>query len=199
MKKRVFTGLLALAFVCTSLLLMTSCAKKQVQVSEGAAKSAEVCVPPVDDATLKAQEAENAAYRAKQEAERQKMARDMQARSDLKTAMRHFKAEKIYFDFDKAELKPESREILKKKASWLMANPGFSVVIAGNCDERGTNEYNMALGERRAMAAFKFLNALGVSGDRMETVSYGEEKPVDAGHTPEAWAKNRRDDFDLKK
>ncbi|NIR17957.1 MAG: peptidoglycan-associated lipoprotein Pal, partial [Desulfobacterales bacterium] len=96
-----------------------------------------------------------------------------------------------------SELKPEARAILVKKAEWLRNNQEFSVRIEGHCDERGTNEYNLALGERRANAAWKFLNALGISGSRMTTISYGEERPADTGHNETAWSQNRRDEFKL--
>ena len=78
-----------------------------------------------------------------------------------------------------------------------MENPGFSVRIDGHCDERGTNEYNLALGERRANAAVEFIMTLGVSGDRLSTLSFGEERPAVSGHDEGAWAQNRRDEFKL--
>ena len=104
----------------------------------------------------------------------------------------------IYFDFDKSVLRPEAKAILRKKAEWLIANNKFSIVIEGHCDERGTNEYNLALGERRAVEAKNFIVSMGVSIDRVSTISYGEEKPADSGHNEKAWAKNRRDDFRVK-
>jgi OOP family OmpA-OmpF porin len=108
------------------------------------------------------------------------------------------KLDAIYFDFDKYDLRPESRATLKKNADWLTRNPDRKVVIEGNCDERGTNEYNMALGQRRAEAAAKYLNTLGVSAGRISTISYGEDRPVCKESTEECWARNRRDDFILK-
>jgi peptidoglycan-associated lipoprotein len=110
-----------------------------------------------------------------------------------------FEAEGIYFDFDKSEIKAEAKAILEKKAAWLRANPSYKVKIEGNCDERGTNEYNLALGDRRAKAAQKYLNALGISMDRMSTISYGEEKPACTEKSEKCWSKNRRDDFKLSK
>jgi peptidoglycan-associated lipoprotein len=101
----------------------------------------------------------------------------------------------IHFDFDKFALKPEARSILKKQADWLSKNKDYKVRIEGNCDERGTVEYNLALGERRAKEAMKFLVELGVDAIRIKTISYGKEKPLDPGHEEEAWAKNRRDHF----
>jgi peptidoglycan-associated lipoprotein len=103
--------------------------------------------------------------------------------------------EPIYFDFDKSNLKPDATAILTKNAEWLSKNPAAKIRIEGNCDERGTSEYNVALGERRANSAKKYLIKLGISADRLTTVSYGKEKPLDLGHNEAAWAKNRRDDF----
>jgi len=108
------------------------------------------------------------------------------------------KLEAIYFDFDKYVIKPESRDALKRNVDWLQQNPGAKVVVEGNCDERGTNEYNMALGQRRADAAAKYLVDLGVAKDRIGTVSYGEEKPICTEKTEACWSKNRRDDFVVK-
>ena len=115
----------------------------------------------------------------------------------LKGAIQMFQSESIYFDFDRAELKQEARATLKEKADWLMENPGFSVRIEGHCDERGTNEYNLALGERRANVAVEFLETLGISGNRLSTLSFGEERPAVSGHNEGAWANNRRDEFKL--
>lgn len=106
---------------------------------------------------------------------------------------------KIYFDFDRFDLTSESIATLNELAAYLKTNPGLKVTIEGHCDERGTNEYNLALGERRAKAAYDYLVSQGVDGQRLSRVSYGEERPVDAGHNEEAWAKNRRSEFVLGK
>jgi len=108
------------------------------------------------------------------------------------------KLEAIYFDFDKYTIKTEGREALKRNAEWLQKNADKKVVIEGNCDERGTNEYNMALGQRRADAAAKYLMDLGIAKDRVSMVSYGEEKPICKEANEECWSKNRRDDFIVK-
>jgi peptidoglycan-associated lipoprotein len=100
----------------------------------------------------------------------------------------------IYFDFDKSNISGEQRERIEKDASILKSNPGLRVRIEGNCDERGTNEYNMALGERRATSARKYMVNLGVESYRIETISYGEEKPLLYGHGELSWAQNRRAD-----
>ncbi len=101
----------------------------------------------------------------------------------------------IQFEFDKFSLRPEARDTLKQLADWLTKNKKYGALIEGNCDERGTTEYNLALGERRAKAAMKYLVELGINGKRLKTISYGKERPLDPGHNEEAWAKNRRDHF----
>jgi peptidoglycan-associated lipoprotein len=106
-----------------------------------------------------------------------------------------FMTERIFFDFDKSVLKPEAQALLKKKAEWLKANSAAKMVVEGNCDERGTAEYNLALGERRAESAKKFLVDLGIDAKRISTISFGEERPIDPRHNEEAWAKNRNDGF----
>lgn len=110
--------------------------------------------------------------------------------------MEHFaelrKQHMVYFDFDDAAIRPEFAELLQAHADYLVKNPGVSVRIEGHTDERGTPEYNIALGERRANAVKAYLSGLGVQASQMNTVSYGEEMPLDPAHTDEAWAKNRR-------
>ena len=104
---------------------------------------------------------------------------------------------KIYFDFDKFDLKPEAREVLKAKAALLKKYSDVRILIEGHCDDRGTEEYNLALGERRARAAYEFLVLLGVKASQLEMVSYGEEYPADPANNETAWAKNRRDEFKI--
>ncbi len=101
----------------------------------------------------------------------------------------------ILFEFDSAVLSETAQAILRKKARWLQANPYVTVIIEGHCDDRGTNEYNLALGEKRARGAQNFLVTLGVDGSRLSTVTYGEERPLDTGTSEEARAKNRRAHF----
>ena len=98
----------------------------------------------------------------------------------------------IHFEFDKYDIRGVDEAILKENAVWLKNNPKMKVQIEGHCDERGTVEYNLALGERRASNAKKYLAALGIPSDRISTISYGKERPFDKGHHEEAWAKNRR-------
>lgn len=105
--------------------------------------------------------------------------------------------QRIYFDFDRYLLTPQAREILARNAAYLKSRPEIRVVIDGYCDERGADEYNLALGEKRAHAARNFLVSLGVPQEALSTISYGEEKPLDSGHHEEAWAKNRRAEFQV--
>lgn len=103
--------------------------------------------------------------------------------------------ERIHFDYDKALIKAEFEPVLKGNAAWLSSHPSTNVTVEGHCDERGTNEYNIALGDRRAGAARKYLNNLGVSGNRLSTVSYGEERPMSSCHDEGCWWQNRRAEF----
>ena len=103
--------------------------------------------------------------------------------------------ERIFFDFDQYTLTPQSTATLAANADYLQANPTLQVRIEGYCDERGSDEYNLALGERRALAAVNYLVSLGVAKDRLSTISYGEEMPLDPGHGEDAWTKNRRAEF----
>ncbi len=98
----------------------------------------------------------------------------------------------VYFDFDSANIDDESRAIIEAHAAHLAANPSLKVKFAGHCDERGTREYNLALGERRAQSVEKLMRVLGVSSARMSNVTYGEEKPVCAEHNESCWRQNRR-------
>ncbi len=104
----------------------------------------------------------------------------------------------IYFDFDRADLRADARETLKVNADWLKKNPAATVQIEGHCDERGTAEYNLALGARRAQSAKDYLVTLGVPEQRLSTVSYGQELPVCTEHNEECWQKNRHDRFVTK-
>ncbi len=101
----------------------------------------------------------------------------------------------INFEFNKYNLKPEARAVLREMADSLRSRQDTMLRIEGHCDERGTEQYNLALGEKRALEAKKFLVSAGIDSDRIDIISYGEERPVDPRHNEEAWAKNRRDEF----
>src|SRR6516162_3013282 len=100
--------------------------------------------------------------------------------------------DRIFFSFDRSDISPEAREILTRQADWLRRYPNVTVTIEGHCDERGTREYNLALGERRAQAAKNVLVASGIPASRISTISYGKERPAVVGSTEEAYAQNRR-------
>lgn len=101
----------------------------------------------------------------------------------------------VYFGFDRSDIRDEQIGTIQANVAWLMDNPGVRILIEGHCDERGTREYNLALGARRAEAARDFLISMGIAPDRLETVSYGEELPADPGHNERAWTANRRAEF----
>jgi peptidoglycan-associated lipoprotein len=105
----------------------------------------------------------------------------------------------VHFNFDKYDLRSDAREILADHARVLQQNPEVKLIIEGHCDERGTIEYNLALGDRRANAVRNYLINYGISPDRLATISYGKERPVDRQSNEEAWAKNRRAEFVIKK
>ena len=147
---------------------------------------------------------EEARKRAEEEA-RQKALREenlkeeslsqQQTREGMETERSMFENEDIYFEFDSIRLAPEAQEILTQKAAWLRKNPNAKVTIEGHCDDRGTNEYNLALGEGRAQSARAFLVDLGVKESKLISISYGEERPIDRGQNEESWARNRRAHF----
>jgi peptidoglycan-associated lipoprotein len=164
---------------------------------------APVAPPPVDTSALRAQHVRDslaaleAARRAAEEAARQHAADSARAAQQAQDAMRAQLTQSIHFDFDKSDLRSDAQAILDSKIPILLANPQVSIQIAGNTDERGSTQYNLALGQRRAAAAKRYLTDHGIDESRIETVSYGEERPVAQGHDEESWAQNRRDDFTL--
>ncbi|MBU4185366.1 MAG: peptidoglycan-associated lipoprotein Pal [Proteobacteria bacterium] len=188
MKKKLWICV-ALLLVIPGLLMVTSCAKKTVkadttQEDEAAKLAAE-----------KARQEEIDRQRDRQRAIDEENLQKEAARRKIIAARNLFMSENIYFDFDKYNLKPEAQEVLKTKAEWLRNNSGESIIIEGHCDERGTNEYNLALGDRRAQSANNFLIDLGIAESRLTTISYGEEQPADPRHNEDAWSKNRRAHF----
>src|SRR5512136_2330939 len=152
MIKRSMIGLLLIGFVSTLLLFTSACQQKKVEVAPVAKEQ-----PPAEQP--KDTSAEDEARRRAEEAAR--------LEAEKKAAM---ESEKIYFDYDKADLDSGDQATLTKKADWLKANASYKLKIEGNCDERGSTEYNMALGARRAEAAAKFISAAGVAADRLTTV-----------------------------
>jgi len=197
MRKKLWISL-ALVLIIPGLLFTASCAKKTVKsditTDQKAQEEAEI------RARMEAEKAKQAEMDAQMEKtrlnalEEQRMKEEALKR-EMMAARTRFLNEDIYFEFDSSALLSMAQDVLKRKAQWLRDNPGASVVVEGHCDERGTNEYNLALGDRRSNSAKSFLADLGISVSRLKTISYGEERPVDTGHNEETWAKNRRAHF----
>jgi peptidoglycan-associated lipoprotein len=192
-------GLVVLVLILCLGLLLTGCPKKTVMKEEPSMKKAEEPVAEREKAAKL--EAEKEARIREEEAKKAKekeFEKSMVAKKEPGIAGEVFESrllKDIRFDFDKYDIRPGDAEILKENAALLMQYPKVKIQVEGHCDERGTNEYNLALGERRANAAKKYLLTLGISTDRISSISYGEEKPLDAGHNEEAWSKNRRGHF----
>jgi peptidoglycan-associated lipoprotein len=179
---------LALLLVIPGLLFTASCAKKTVKSDASATAVEEQEQRQAEESATMEREQQAASEAATQLAEET-------AQRDAMMQKNMFEDENIYFEFDSSALSPVAQRVLSNKADYLRDNPGTQVIIEGHCDERGTPEYNLALGDRRAESAKSFLVNLGIDPARFTTVSYGEESPVDPGHNEEAWAKNRRAKF----
>ncbi len=188
--------IIIILIVCFGLILM-GCPKKTVVKEEPSVKSAEELTAERAAREKEARERELARIReeeAKKTREKE-FEKSLVAKKEpgIEGEVLESKLIKdIHFDFDKYDIRAGDTEILKGNAALLMKHPRVKIQIEGHCDERGTIEYNLALGERRANSAKKYLISLGISADRISTISYGKEKPLDPGHTEEAWAKNRR-------
>ena len=116
---------------------------------------------------------------------------------EMRAAIQQITDGRVLFAFDKFDIKPEYKEMLKAKADLMKQFPSVRVRIEGNCDERGTQEYNLALGERRARAAYEYMIRLGVPAEQLDIISYGKERPAVEGTGEAVWAKNRRDEFNV--
>jgi peptidoglycan-associated lipoprotein len=181
-------------------LVITGCPKKTVLKEEPTVKKAEESLAEREkvEAERAAKEKELARIREEEarKAKEKEFEKSLVAKKEPGIAGEVFESKMlkdIHFDFDKYDIRPGDAEILKENAALLMKNPGVKIQIEGHCDERGTEEYNLALGERRANSAKRYLSSLGLTADRISTISYGKLKPLDPGHNEEAWAKNRRD------
>jgi peptidoglycan-associated lipoprotein len=188
-----FWALILLFFI--SSLFLFSCSKKQVK-SEGIVSKPPTAVE--DEAAAKKRvrirEQELAEQELREKALKEEEAKRLQAASNKA----HFESEDIHFEFDQTILSDTAKQNLNKKAQWLKDYPAAKALIEGHCDERGSAEYNLALGQKRAEAAMNYLTALGINASRISTISYGKENPLDTGSNEAAWAKNRRAHFVLK-
>lgn len=196
MMRKTFLMLLILAIACGLSLSIGGCAKKKATSDEEMGTAVEEKVPqPGEPGYEKIYEESMASKQESLNAQ----AASMEKGHEILEGRTSAPLLPIYFDFDKSNIRQDQRDRLEKNADYLKQNKAVRVRIEGNCDERGTNEYNMALGERRAINAKKYLINLGIHSDRLHTISYGEEKPLLYGHDELSWAQNRRDDFVLVK
>jgi len=196
MMKKTFLMLLILAMACGLALSIGGCAKKKAMSDEEMGTAVEEKAPqPGEPGYEKIYEEGMAAKKESLDAQ----SSSMNEGQDILEGRTSGPMLPVYFDFDKSNIKQDQRARLEKNAEYLKQNKMAKVRIEGNCDERGTNEYNMALGERRAISAKKYLSNLGIHSDRLHTISYGEEKPLLHGHDELSWAQNRRGDFVLVK
>jgi peptidoglycan-associated lipoprotein len=174
-------------------LLLTGCPKKTVMKEEPSMRKEDAAARERAEQTMREQE-----LKAKEEAAKKDLDTSLVAKKEPGIEGTVFESsllKDIRFDFDRYDVRPQDTEILRENVALLKKYPNVKIQIEGHCDERGTTEYNIALGERRANSTKKYLLSLGISSDRLSTISYGEEKPADPGHTEDAWGKNRRAHF----
>jgi peptidoglycan-associated lipoprotein len=188
--------LLFLAVVLSASIYLAACASSEPKKETVAPPPAEA-VQPSPEETAKQEEIEREKLRQEEMDRQEKLRKDEEERHLTEAASNTFieNLEKVYFDFNKSDIRKESRDVLTKNAAIIKDHNSVKVVVEGHCDERGTAEYNLALGERRAFSVKKYLVSVGVGETNLYTISYGEEKPADPEHNKEAWAKNRRAQF----
>ena len=178
------SSLLLVMIVFAALFALWGCPKKAEVTATPEPQQQEMTEPSDAD------KAAEAARRAAEEAEAKARAEAEERERAAAAAAAGLKP--VYFDFDRSVIREDARSIMKENAQWLKDSPTVKVRIEGNCDERGTIEYNQALGQRRAAAAKKYLTDLGIAGSRISLISYGKEKPVCKESTEECWQQNRR-------
>jgi peptidoglycan-associated lipoprotein len=170
------------------LFSLTACTKSKISSEPSTTASAE------EEARKRAEE-EARQKALREENLREESLSEQEAKERMESERSMFENEDVFFEFDSIRLSPEAQEILTQKAAWLRKNMGARVTIEGHCDDRGTNEYNLALGEGRAQSARTFLIDLGIKESRLTSISYGEERPIATGQNEDAWARNRRAHF----
>jgi peptidoglycan-associated lipoprotein len=193
MNKRVWINLV-MAILVAGLFLTVSCAKKTI-VSDA------TTIEDQEKIKTEAEASAQAVAQAEEERIAQQRLDDQMAQekalteAKMQAAKKRFQNQDIHFEYDSSQLSSMAKTVLQEKAAWLKANYSASVAIEGHCDDRGTTEYNLALGERRASASKAYLVNLGISAARLSTISYGEEQPLDSSKTEQAYRKNRRAHF----
>ena len=171
--------------VAVALLALGACKKAQPEVSPAPVENNADALARARADSIAAAEA--AQRRAREEAER--------ARAQAIARTREALTQMVFFSYDSEALTPEAEALLQAKAAILRANPSLEIRVEGNADERGSTEYNLSLGQRRAESVRTFLSGYGISGDRVGTLSYGKERPLVEGNSEEAWSQNRRAEF----
>lgn len=191
MKNRVWINLV-MAVLVAGLFLTVSCSKTKLAPQEATIESKD----SVEAQTKSAGSSTDSAVSQSDLDDQAAAAAALEA-AKAQAAKKRFQDKDIHFEYDSSQLSSMAKFLIKDKADWLKANAGVSVTIEGHCDERGTTDYNLALGERRAAAVKAYLVNLGVAASRLNTISYGEEKPVDMGKTEASYRKNRRAHFSV--
>lgn len=191
--KKILTLIGIFVVLIFGLTIFTGCAEKKSVVTSGSAQEQQVTPAPTPaqiptDTTKQSDStaAPTGTTNIKEPANEQSSLMEATSKSPISD---------INFDYDSSSIRPDAREILKTNADYLLKHKTSSVVVEGHCDERGTAEYNMALGQKRAQETKKYLINLGIQESIIKTVSYGEERPLDSNNNEEAWAKNRRAHF----
>ena len=210
MKRNLLAVVLIALVFSLSVTFLTGCAKKaglkeqamMTQEQKAAAPSMAAPATPQDDAAARERALREQALREQAEREaKERAAKEAADRAKKEAAgkaaaiLKELQIPDINFDFDKYNLKPLAQTTLKNGAPAYLKYKEYKLVVEGHCDERGTAEYNLALGQKRADEAAKYLVDLGIEKERIKTISYGKEMPLDKGHDEAAWAKNRRDHF----
>lgn len=191
MVKKINIRFILFCILVLSLAAMVSCAKTGPEPGTDDERQQEVS--EAEDETQGMTEEERSRIE-EQELQEERRAEE-EARQKAEEEKKEIISEKIYFEFDDASLTSEAREVLQRKVRWLRNNPDACIVIEGHCDERGTDEYNLALGSRRAESVKDYLVKAGVDGSQLSTISYGEERPAEKGSGEEVWQENRRAEF----
>ena len=183
------TKRLAPGFLIVFLVLLAACAsgpKATTAPPEEPQPEPEISLPPIEDEEVISQPVSDSLI-SEEETE--------QLPGDIQELNRRGYLKDVFFDTDRYDLKTEAREMLVANSAWLQRFPNIEILVEGHCDERNTREYNLALGERRANAVRDYLVFLGIAPQRIQTISYGEEKPFAVGHSEDAWQLNRRSHF----
>ena len=202
MQKKLWICISTLVII-PGLLFTTSCAKKVIKSEPTAEEGTMGAVEETADGDTVLAAQDEASGKVEMQAEEdlkqtqmaEQAARDEEEERAEIAAVQMFMNEDVYFDFDSSAIEDAAKNLLSQKAAWLRMNPDASVIIEGHCDERGTNAYNIALGDRRSESAKAFLLDLGIDGNLLSTISYGEERQVETDKNEGAWAKNRRVHF----